>query len=157
MHRWIQTVGLTILLLLISDAAMAGKKSAELIKWRTFDAAQQQENEGKRKFMIYFHADWCAYCHKLEKNAFSNQEIADYINSNFVPVKVDTNKESQTAARFGVRGLPDIRFLTPDGDGIAKIPGYVEIKQLLTLLKFINTDSYKTMSIKEFASRQKNK
>jgi thioredoxin-related protein len=156
MHRWIRTVGLVILLLLISDAVMAGNKS-ELIKWHSFDAAQQQENAEKRKFIVFFHADWCAYCHKLEKNAFSNQEIADYINTNFVPVKVDTMKESQTAARFGVRGLPDIRFLTPEGDGIAKIPGYVENTQLLTLLKFISTDSYKTMSIKEFTARQKSK
>lgn len=146
-----------MLLLLISNAAVAGKKSAGLIKWRSLDAAQQQENAEKRKFMVFFHADWCAYCHKLEKNAFSNQEIAEYINTNFVPIKVDTMKDSQTAARFGVRGLPDIRFLTPEGDGIAKIPGYVGNKQLLTLLKFINTDSYKTMSIKEFTARQKSK
>jgi thioredoxin-related protein len=142
---------------LVSDAAAAGKKSEGLIKWRSFDAAQKQKNTEKRKFIVFFHADWCAYCHKLEKNAFSNQEIADYINTNFVPVKVDTMKESQTAARFGVRGLPNIRFLTPEGDGIASIPGYVEKKQLLTLLKFINTDSYKTMSIKEFTARGKNK
>jgi thioredoxin-related protein len=146
-----------MLLLLISNAAVAGKKSAGLIKWRSLDAAQQQDNAEKRKFMVFFHADWCAYCHKLEKNAFSNQEIAEYINTNFVPIKVDTMKDSQTAARFGVRGLPDIRFLTPEGDGIAKIPGYVGNKQLLTLLKFINTDSYKTMSIKEFTARQKSK
>ena len=157
MNKWIQTVGLVILLLLISDAVTAGKKSERLIKWRSFDSAQQQENAGKRKFMVFFHADWCAYCVKLEKNAFSNQEIADYINTNFVPVKVDTMKEAQTAARFGVRGLPDIRFLTPEGDGIAKIPGYVEKRQLLTLLKFIHTDSYKTMSIKEFSTKEKNK
>jgi thioredoxin-related protein len=156
MHRWIRTIGLVILLLLISDAAVAEKKSEGPIKWRSFDAAQQ-ENAEKRKFIVFFHADWCTYCHKLEKNAFSNQEIADYINTNFVPVKVDTMKESQTAARFGVRGLPDIRFLTPEGDGIAQIPGYVEYKQLLTLLKFISTDSYKTMSIKEFTARQKSK
>lgn len=157
MHRWIRTVGLVMLLLLISNAAVAGKKSAGLIKWRSLDAAQQQDNAEKRKFMVFFHADWCAYCHKLEKNAFSNHEIAEYINTNFVPIKVDTMKDSQTAARFGVRGLPDIRFLTPEGDGIAKIPGYVGNKQLLTLLKFINTDSYKTMSIKEFTARQKSK
>jgi thioredoxin-related protein len=157
MHKWIRTVGLAIFLLLISDAAPAGKKPEGLIRWRSFDAAQQQENAEKRKFMVFFHADWCSYCLKLEKNAFSSPEIADYINANFVPVKVDTMKEGQTAARFGVRGLPDIRFLTPEGDGIAKIPGYVENKQLLTLLKFISTDSYKTMSIKEFASRQGNK
>lgn len=157
MHRWIRTVGLVVLLLLVSDAAMAGKKSDGLIKWRSLDAAQQQENAEKRKFLVFFHADWCTYCHKLEKNAFSDREIAGYINANFVPVKVDAMKESQTAARFGVRGLPDIRFLTPEGEGIAKIPGYVENKQLLTLLKFINTDSYKTMSIKEFSAQEKSK
>ena len=162
MIYWIRMAGLTLLLMLSAGTTMAGQDSAGqkkfgLINWLSFDAAQQQQNTRNQKFMIYFHADWCAYCHKLEKNAFSNREIATYINTNFLPVMVDTTKDRQTAARFGVRGLPDIRFLTPEGDGIAKIPGYVEGKQLLTLLKFISTDSYKTMSIKEFAARQKEK
>lgn len=149
------SVGMSLLILVSSNTALAGNKTKGLINWLSFDAAQQQENTKKLKFILYFHADWCTYCHKLEKNAFSNQEVADYINNNFLPVMIDTMKDKQTPARFGVQGLPDIRFLTSEGDGIAKIPGYVSTKQLLTLLKFIFTDSYKTMSIKDFTKQQK--
>jgi thioredoxin-related protein len=155
MHKLILSVGVSLLVLLCSNTALAGKKTAGLINWLSFDAAQQQENTKNLKFLLYFHADWCTYCHKLEKDTLSNQEVADYINSNFLPVMIDTMKDSQTPARFGVRGLPDIRFLSPEGEGIAKIPGYVDTNQLLTLLKFIFTDSYKTMSIKDFAKQQK--
>lgn len=156
MHRWTWVIGLAMIFVLGADAAAAGDKSEGRIKWITFDEAHQQ-NQNNLKIMIFFHADWCMYCHKLEKNAFANREIADYINTHFLPVRIDTEKDRKTPARFGVRGLPDIRFLTPEGEGIARIPGYVEGNQFLTLLKFISTDSYKTMSIKDFSAQQEKK
>lgn len=156
MHRWTWVMGLALILALGTDAAAAGNASAGRIKWITFDKAHQQ-NTKQLKIMIFFHADWCMYCHKLEKNAFADREIAEYINTHFIPVKIDTEKDRKTPARFGVRGLPDIRFLTAEGEGIARIPGYVEGSQLLTLLKFISTDSYKTMSIKDFSAQQEKK
>ena len=145
---------LIILLMLGSVPAMAGKDSAGKINWLNFDASQKMKNDKNLKFFLYFHADWCTYCHKLEKNTFADQEVADYINTNFLPVIVDTMKDGRAASRFGVRGLPDIRFLTPEGEAIAKIPGYVGTKQMLTLLKYIHTDSYKTMSIADFSKQQ---
>jgi thioredoxin-related protein len=156
MHRWTWVIGLALIIVLGTDAAAAANESAGPIKWIRFDEAHQQ-NTKQLKIMIFFHADWCKYCHKLEKNAFADQEIADYINAHFLPVRIDTEKDRNTTARFGVRGLPDIRFLTPGGEGIARIPGYVEGSQLLMLLKFISTDSYKSMSIKDFSAQLEKK
>ena len=132
----------------------ADASSADKINWLSYNEAQKQKDRSDRKFFVYFHADWCAYCHKLEKNTFSDSGVVDYINSHFTPVRIDSDKEKKLAARFGVQGLPDLRFLDAEGKDIARWPGYIESGPLLNLLRFIHTDSYKTMNFRKFVKQQ---
>ena len=151
------TTALAIVALIITASAYpatAGTDAAQKIQWLSFDKAQQYRN-GDRKFFIYFHADWCGYCHKLKKNAFANAEIIEYINKNYIPVKVDTDREKRLAARFGVQSLPDLRFLTTAGEDLARWPGYIEKDHLLDMLQFIHTDSFGKMSFSEFVKQNK--
>ncbi len=154
-------LGLSIALVLVTLLGAnlepaAGRYNTGQIKWMTYNAASKQADNG-RKFFFYFHADWCAYCDKLEKNAFANTEIVNYINTNYTPVRIDSEKEKKLAARYGVRGLPYLQFGTAKGEVIARWPGYIEADRLLIILQFINTDSYKTMSYNDFVKQQKGK
>ena len=125
------------------------------VKWQTYDEAQPAKNSSDRKIFIYFSSKSCGYCRKLEKEAFANKAIANFINANYMPIHVDSDKERQLARRFGVRGVPDLRFFTPENKLIAKLPGYVPPKTLLNLLQYIQTDSYKTMALNEFVKNKK--
>ncbi|MCH8274385.1 MAG: thioredoxin family protein [Armatimonadetes bacterium] len=42
----------------------------------------------------------------------------------FVFVHIDTDHQPGVARRFGVGGIPDIRFLTKDGTEVHKFVGY---------------------------------
>ncbi len=124
------------------------------INWLTYDQAQKQNNNPARKFLLYFYTDWCGYCRKLEQNTFSNKAVIDYINANFVPVRINSEKMPKLAARYGVAGVPDLRFVTPEGQNIARWPGYIEADQFLPLLKYIHTDSYLKMGYADFLKKQ---
>lgn len=145
---------LTLLAALMSPPLQAHAAGGNKVKWLSYSDAQKRKSDTDRKFFIYFHADWCAYCHQLDRNTFSDAEVADYINANFTPVLIDTDKEKKLATRFSVQGLPDLRFLDRDGKGIARWPGFIESAPLLNLLRFIHTDSYETMNFREFVKRQ---
>jgi thioredoxin-related protein len=140
----------TIVIMILGAAALADNNQTEAIKWLGFDAAQQQGNAANDKYFIYFKSESCGYCRKLEKNAFSNSDVISYINENFVPVRVDLDQEPKLARRYRVQGVPDLRFLSPEGVDIARWPGYAETDHLLALLKFVHTDSYKKMNFTEF-------
>ena len=83
------------------------------------------------------------------------KDAIDYINANYTPVRVNIEKEVKIASRFQVYTIPDLRFLTPEGDSIARWPGYLESDRLLVLLRFISTDSYKNMGFSDFVKGQK--
>ena len=140
-------------LMLTAQAANRSKAGAA-INWSTYDEAQKAGNDS-RKFLIYFYTDQCGYCKMLEANTFTDERVVDYINSNYTPVRVNAGKEINVASRFGIQGVPDLRFLSSKGEIIARWPGYVESVRLLAILQYIHTDSYKKMNFSDFVKEQK--
>jgi thioredoxin-related protein len=124
--------------------------SAETIQWLTYDEARKKNPEQSTKYLFYFQSDRCGYCRKLERETLAQTQIAAYISKNFIPVRIDTDKSSALAARHGVRGVPDLHFLTPEGEKIANWPGFLAADQLLPLLEFIYSDSFQKMSYQDF-------
>ncbi|MFF1827889.1 thioredoxin domain-containing protein [Paenarthrobacter sp. NPDC058040] len=65
----------------------------------------------------------CHWCHVMAHESFEDEETADYLNANFVPVKVDREERpdvdsvymAATQAISGEGGWPMSVFLTPDG------------------------------------------
>ena len=141
-----------IALMLTAQTATSSKTGAA-INWTTYDDAQKAGND-TRKFFIYFYTDQCGYCRLLETKTFTDETVADYINSNYTPVRVNAGKEFKVASRFGIQGVPDLRFLTTKGEGIARWPGFIETEKLLILLRYIATDSYKIMNFNDFVNKQ---
>ncbi len=64
----------------------------------------------------------CHWCHVMERESFENEEVAAYINENFIPVKVDREERpdvdltymTYVQAASGGGGWPMSVFLTPD-------------------------------------------
>ena len=142
----------TVLLIMaaLGSPYVSAKESPKAINWLTFDEAQKKGQDQSQKFFLYFYADWCGYCRKLEQQTFTDKSVADYINANFIPVRINSDRLPKVAARYGVQGFPDLRFLNAKGENIARWPGYIEADKLLPLLKYINTDSYLKMGYSDF-------
>lgn len=149
---WI--VILTLLTLCAPLPLVAEKTASNQINWSTY-AEAEAKNNGDRKYIIYFYSDQCPACVQLKKHTFSEKSIVDYINANYTPIKVNIGKEPKVAARFRVHAIPDLRFLGPKGEDITKWLGFVDSKQLLMMLQYIDTDSYKEISYKDFISQKK--
>lgn len=157
---WFITLALVLLWIpnsTLTEAASSEDKK-DKIKWKPYATAKSQ-NSRKRKYFIYFYMEDCPHCDKLNEKTFQDKEVYDYINTNYTPIRVDIQKDVKLASQFGIQGVPDLRFLTPEGKNIARWPGYIEAKQLDTLLEYISTDSYEKISFNEFIKlkRQKNK
>ena len=108
-----------------------------------------------QKILLYFYANWCGYCNKMKKKTFQDSLVIDYVNTHFVPIKVNTDKKEQLALKYRVRGLPSTFILSEDGDEISNLPGYIKPSKMLLILKFINTESYTKMSFEKFVGGKK--
>lgn len=68
---------------------------------------------GDKPAIIDFYADWCIYCRKL---APVLEELAKEYDGKLVIYKVNTDKEKDIAAAFGIRALPTLLFIPLNGN-----------------------------------------
>lgn len=79
-----------------------------------------------KPILIVFGAEWCTFCHKLERNVINQPEMAAYINANFVAVHLDADKDRKAAELLEVDSLPCTVVLSPNADLLGKYTGYAE-------------------------------
>lgn len=155
---WIlTTIALTLMFYLSAGTvdAVATQAGNDGIQWSSYaEGRQRGESENKKVFLV-FNADWCRYCLQMEKETFQNPTVIAYVNRNFIPVSVNSDKEQEIAAKYNVRGLPSTWFISEKGDRIGNRPGYIASDEMLKILKYIGTDSYLSMSFKTFMEKVK--
>ncbi len=148
----IAALALLLAAVLAIDCAMA---AADSIKWYSYEQGRSLARDKGLKVIVNFYADWCHYCKKMEKETFADPAVISYVNRHFVPIRINSDKEKKLASSFRVRSLPATFFIAEDGAKIGQLPGYVPPQNMLILLKYIGTDSYRSMSLRDFASRHK--
>jgi len=125
------------------------------ISWNDYTPGMALAGKQGKSIFLYFHAPWCGYCVKLKKETFTDDRIKAYLNDHFVSIGVDTDKRKKLAQQWGVRGLPTLWFLDANGTKINSLPGFVGADQLLSILQYIHTQSYKTMNFQEYVQQKK--
>jgi len=111
--------------------------SADGIKWYTYDEGLALGKTKKKTVFLHFYANWCSYCQKMGKKTFQDPSVISYLNTHFVSIRVNTDKERKIAANYRVRGLPTTWILKENGEKIGPIPGYITPDNLLLMLKKI--------------------
>ena len=51
-----------------------------------------------KNIVVFIHTDWCKYCHKMKATTLQNQEVINYLNSNFYFCPL--NAETETPILF---------------------------------------------------------
>ena len=112
--------------------------ASESINWHSYEEGMVLGKVEEKKVFLHFYADWCAFCRKMAKDTFQDPNVIAYLNENFIPIMVNTDKDQETAAGYSVLGLPFTVFLTEIGEPIASVPGYIPPDTLLSMLKEVN-------------------
>jgi thioredoxin-related protein len=161
---------LLLLVLIITVSATAQK-----INWMTMNEAIEAQTKAPKKIFVDVYTNWCGPCKMLDKNTFSNADVAAYINKNFYavkfngegneaitmgdkdfknpnfdPAKTRTRNSMHQFARFmGVRAYPTLLFIDSDGKLINKVASYLTPSQLEVYLKMYASGDYKAINSQE--------
>ncbi|PQP35242.1 thioredoxin [Desulfobacteraceae bacterium SEEP-SAG9] len=123
---------------------------AEPIKWYSYEEGMALGKRKGKKIFLYFWADWCTFCKKMEKETLTKSSIVSYLNDYFISVKVNSVREKKKASLYSVEGVPTTWFLTENGEKLANLPGYISPDIFLPALQFMHSESYQKMTFKKF-------
>jgi len=129
--------------------------ASDSIHWMSYKEGMSLADNLQKKRLIFFTAEWCAYCGKMDHESFKTPPVIKYINTHYVPIKVDFDRDNKTATTYNVQGLPDLWFISENGESISHRPGYIPADTLLQLLRYVSTDSYQKMSFPKFVKQCK--
>lgn len=100
------------------------------------------ELEGKLVFVDAY-TDWCLPCKKMDKDVFSQKEVGDFYNNNFLSIKINMEQgEGLTLAeKYLIFAYPSLLFVDYDGTVVHRYAGYKDDKGMLALGKEALDDS----------------
>lgn len=91
------------------------------VLWDQYDAAlYQRAKESGKLVMVEVMSPNCKYCRYMDEEVFSDEEVADVLNRDFLSVKVDKNDP----VPFKTAMVPSFFFVDPDsGEVVKKVIG----------------------------------
>lgn len=143
---------LTILALaisLISLGAWTSKKDVKTVEFYsgTYDNFLRAAKKQHKPIILDFWASWCGPCKKMDRETFSDLELAAYLNDNYLVYRVDIDSKDGKAIveRFGVKEFPTLLIGDYKGNEVAKLKGFYYPNYLAKTLDGLN-DSYNLTS-----------
>lgn len=91
----------------------------------TYEEALQLAKEERKIIFIDAYASWCGPCKVMAKNVFTQDEVGDFYNTNFINLKLDMEKAEATGFKrnFTVTAYPTLFFIDGSETLVHKLVG----------------------------------
>jgi thioredoxin-related protein len=136
------------------------------VKWYTFEEALEMMKVEKKKIVIDVYTDWCSWCKKMDKSTFQKTQIANYLNDNYYPVKLDAEQkevinfagqqfkyidqgktksyhEFALAVTKGQLSYPTVVFIDENLNIIQSIPGFRNAQEFEMIMTYFGENMHK--------------
>ncbi|HWA33730.1 MAG TPA: DUF255 domain-containing protein [Cyclobacteriaceae bacterium] len=144
------------------------------VKWMSFEEAVEKSKTEKRKIFIDVYTDWCGWCKVMDKNTFSESHVAEILNNDFYPVKLNAEQREDIVFKgntfkfvpYGNGGshqfamallnnqlsYPTVVFLDEEFAMIQPLPGYQKPEEFHRIIQFIGENHFRKMKWADWQS-----
>lgn len=111
---------------------------AQEIRWRKDYAAARKESAATGKPMLLdFGTATCIFCRKLDATTFRDRGVVELVNTRFIPVKLDGERDGNLAQSVGIQAYPTILLVTADGKIVERHEGFADTTKMMALLRHV--------------------
>ena len=136
------------------------------VRWMSMEEALARTEVEPRKIFVDVYTDWCGWCKKMDKNTFTNDKVAKYLNEVYYPVKFDAEykkdinfdgkvykyiktyrggyHELATHILIGKLSFLSFVFLDENMALIQSIPGYQDVLSMDMILHYFGENYHKS-------------
>jgi thioredoxin-related protein len=150
--------------------ASFSRPEKEKIQWLSIEEMHAAYKKQPKPILVDVYTSWCGWCKVMDKQTYTNDKLAAYINEKYYAVKFDAeskdsvewngkrygynpqNKVNDMAVylMFGQMSYPTTVFLSELAARPAPLPGYLKPREMESPLKFFGDGVYKTKNFPEF-------
>lgn len=132
------------------------------INWFNFEEASELAMENDKPILLFLEAEWCGVCKRMHREIFTDKAIKEQLTNHFNPVRIDIESQKTFmykgeeishkafSKQLNLQATPTTFFLQPDHSVIGNKPGYMNVSELLVLLKYIHSDAWKQTTFEQY-------
>jgi thioredoxin-related protein len=111
---------------LITSTASFGW-SASAGSWiRDVDQALDVAQQRQQPILLFVSMDGCKYCQKMVQTTFRSQQVLATIRAQYVPAAIKNSERPDLMRQLEIRSFPTTLIVSPAGDVLYEMKGYVE-------------------------------
>ena len=150
----ISFLAITLVLLVTFTGSDAFAQVKEL-NWTSFEEAVELAKEQGKPILVDVWAPWCGWCKKMQKDVYP--ELAATLNEDFILTRLnrDDNESRKQyrqfsltplrlAQKFKVQDVPAVVLLSPEGEYLFHISGFMEADKLEEVLGYVILEQVET-------------
>ncbi len=99
-----------------------------LFKHATVEQAWKSAVTTKKPLLVMFTSDNCSYCKKMMKETYQHPAIERMLSQSTETVLAHSRDYQGLVQKLGVRGYPSTLLISPEGEVLDFMEGYVEAK-----------------------------
>ena len=143
-------------LMSLSIGCGSGNKEVSDGAWLGFNEGMEKAAKVDRPIVIDFYTSWCRWCKVMERETFSDPKVSDFLEKNFVAIRVNAESRTeqlryqgktytpvQLVRKFGLTAYPSLAYLESDGKLIAVVRGFKTSEVFLPTLKYFKEGCYR--------------
>lgn len=134
---------------LIMSAVVVYADGVKFTTITTWNEALELAKKANKPIFLDAYTDWCGWCKVMDKETFSDEKVAAFMNANFVNVKMEmeTGEGIDVAMKYRISAFPTFKVFAVDGSPTYTVMGYQEPKEWLKTLEMM-TDPSKAQTAK---------
>lgn len=130
---------ITIILIGLFGAISQGMAQDRAIKFEegNFQTALDLAKSTKKMIFLDAYTSWCGPCKQMEKEVFTQNEVADFFNTNFVNFGIDAEKGEgvNIKERYSIEVYPTFLLIDGQGNEIFRLVGGHNASQFIELMR----------------------
>lgn len=101
----------------------------------TLQQAREKADKENKLVLADFTATWCGPCHMMDKGAWSDKTVEDWVKKNAIAVQVDVDAQKETAVALHIQAMPTVIVFKPHAkDEVTRKLGVQSSEELLQWL-----------------------
>ncbi|HPF16087.1 MAG TPA: thioredoxin fold domain-containing protein [Thermotogota bacterium] len=143
----------------------------EFVFFNDFDTGFEVARILNKNVLLIFTSNSCPYCTKLKDEVLASEDVMNFLINNYILIEIradndliahfdvenakfdESGKEytyQDLFSLFGVRGVPATFFFNRELEFLGGFPGYLPANDYIKWLKYVETESYKSVEINDF-------